>query len=130
MCVKSGHQTCAGTEETVLNRRERVAHHTPLRRKNGRIPGIVNISKRNLDLVGQGLIDAKQLFPPISGWRNGGVVAAVGVTRVGTRRVEIRQAQVAAERRIRQRYQVGVQYGRGVLVYAERTQGQRALQMQ
>ena len=55
----SGHQARAGPKEAVLHGGKCIAHIAPLRRQHRRIPGIVDVAKRQLDLVGDCLIDSE-----------------------------------------------------------------------
>ena len=74
----------------------------------------MDIAKRRSEFRGQGLINVKQLFAPIRGRRNRGVVTMIWIGGI-----RVRNDVVAAVGRVRQRYKICFQDRQSVLIHAD-----------
>ena len=95
--------TRSRTIECALQGGKVVLHRSPLRRQNGGVPGVVNITERGLHARGNVMVQLEEFLAPISAGRN--------------HRVEARSnARIATCGGIGQRNNIGVQqrYGVGV----------------
>src|SRR5580698_8206932 len=70
-----GQHADSRSRELTLHRRKIVLHCAPLRRQDGSVPGIVNVTEAELGLGVKIVVNFEKLLPPVSAGRNVGIEA-------------------------------------------------------